>query len=649
MISIPLRIAAARRRLRAGAIGLATLLAVALMGMTAPSACAATYVVDNQHPNSSPAGPGTEAEPYSSISAAVAARKGPGITILVRPGVYREQVTVPASGAPDAPFVILAEGPGVVVDGADDFSSEGQWVRPAATVAGPHDLQVSDHAWLAPAVTWAAEQVFVDGRRLTLSTAPPTELPVGGFTWIEGEGLYVNLGVESPAHHEVLVGRRASGFRLGGKSWVTIEGFEILRTEDSSINLFFGCTDVAVVRNRVAFSNSYGIKVSGSTRVLIEGNSVSENNYHGIGLTAGAFACTVRGNESFRNAQPGVRAAKGIYLGAAPNNLVVGNRTYENQDTGVQVNAGSHACVLINNRSWSNGDHGYDHLDAIGTTHLHNVAHGNYKDGFSVEGDSPNTRIYNCIATDNGLTTGRFDLWVNAASAVGFSSGYNIIWNSTSQEPIKFMTTKYSLVTDFNTASGRDENSMQVNPMFADAAGGDFRPLPGSPAIDAGDSGMDYWPTCDINGSPRYDDPSIPNTGSGPVSFADIGPIEYGASPADGAIELPTPPPAITDRYAIPYGATASRGSIALSTGYPNPSRGPIEFALDLPHDSRVEWAVYDLQGRTVWSEGRMLAAGRTQLRWDGTGAAGAPAATGVYLVRARVDGAELTRRIIRF
>ncbi len=652
MIPIALCNVTGRSRLRAGASASVVILALALAVMPASSVSAATYYVDNQHPNSSAAGPGTENAPYYSISSALAVWKGPDVTIVVRPGVYREQITVPASGAPGAPFVIQAEGPGVVLEGTDSFSNEGLWVEPGpASVPGSHGLQVVDYAWLAPTVTWAAQQVFVDGRRLTRSLATPGELPVDAFTWVQGEGLYVNLGGESPGGHEILVGRRASAFRLGAKSWVTIEGFEISRMDDAGINLFVGCSDNVIARNHITLSNGYGIKLAGSLRVLIEGNIVSEGNHHGIGLTAGSADCVLRGNDSFRNAQPDMRAAKGIILAASPNNVIVGNRTFENQDTGVQLNASSHGCLLYNNRSWNNGDHGYDHLDVDGTTHVNNVASGNFKDGFSVEGNSPNTRIVNCISTDNGLTTDRFNLWVNAASAVGFTSGYNILWNSTTQEPVKFIATKYSLLSDYNTASGQDLTSLQQNPMFANASAGDFMPMAGSPAIDAGDSGVPNWPALDIVGNPRYDDPATPNAGDGPVTFADIGAIEYLPPVGEDAVQLASRLPTIGDRRAGVYGnqGNGSSGTVALSGGFPNPSRGPVDFALDLPRDSQVEWAVYDLQGRAVWSENRALAAGRSQLRWDGTALAGPPATTGIYLVRARVDGTQFTRRIIRF
>src|SRR6185503_18081395 len=78
-------------------------LALAFAAVLPVSAHAQTYYVDNQSPNASPAGPGTEANPYSTIASALAARKGPGITVVVKPGLYREDVAIPASGVEGNP------------------------------------------------------------------------------------------------------------------------------------------------------------------------------------------------------------------------------------------------------------------------------------------------------------------------------------------------------------------------------------------------------------------------------------------------------------------------------------------------------------------------------------------------------------------
>ena len=87
---------------------------------------------------------------------------------------------------------------------------------------------------------------------------------------------------------------------------------------------------------------------------------------------------------------------------------------------------------------------------------------------------------------------------------------------------------------------------------------------------------------------------------------------------------------------------------LALSNGSPNPAAGPIDFALDLPRAATVQWAVFDVQGRAVWSEERSIGAGTARLHWDGTSSRGERVAKGIYLARVRVDGTQFMRRIVR-
>ena len=65
--------------------------------------------------------------------------------------------------------------------------------------------------------------------------------------------------------------------------------------------------------------------------------------------------------------------------------------------------------------------------------------------------------------------------------------------------------------------------------------------MQGSPAIDAGTSAVPDWPATDHTGNLRYDDPATPDAGFGPVTFADIGAVEYVSAPRDVAIEIPPP------------------------------------------------------------------------------------------------------------
>jgi hypothetical protein len=225
-------------------------LTAALWGSTAG---AATFYVDRASATCSNSGAGTEAQPYCTISSAVTARGAAGNIILVKPGVYREQVTVNASGVSGSPIVIQAFASGVVVDGSDDFSSAAQWTL------------VSGNVWLAAGVTWYPKQVFLDGARCDSSAAAPASLTPRTFRWVSGTGLYVNAGGGSPSIHLAQVGRRNYGFSLFGRSFITIDGFNVLHSEDRGIYLNGSCTNISVLRNVITYTGKMAIQVVGGS------------------------------------------------------------------------------------------------------------------------------------------------------------------------------------------------------------------------------------------------------------------------------------------------------------------------------------------------------------------------------------------------
>lgn len=97
-----------------------------------------------------------------------------------------------------------------------------------------------------------------------------------------------------------------------------------------------------------------------------------------------------------------------------------------------------------------------------------------------------------------------------------------------------------------------------------------------------------------------------------------------------------------------PGGALPPPSAIELGTPTPNPSRGPLAFAVGLPHPATVALLVLDVQGRTVSiAAARPLAAGRHALVFDP--ARDVPSAPGIYFARLIVDGkVEATRRFVR-
>ena len=95
-------------------------------------------------------------------------------------------------------------------------------------------------------------------------------------------------------------------------------------------------------------------------------------------------------------------------------------------------------------------------------------------------------------------------------------------------------------------------------------------------------------------------------------------------------------------------GVDPNAPTLSFSESRPNPARGRASFSYSLIRAARIDAFVSDIAGRRV----RALAsgvqpAGLGQLSWDLTSDAGAHVAPGVYVVRARLDGTEFTRRVV--
>lgn len=134
-----------------------------------------TYVVAQRHRQASDAGPGTERQPFKTISKA-AALAGPGDTVLIHAGLYREWVAPPRGGEEGRPVTYqAAPGEQVIVRGSEIYT--GQW-KPVSDRPGVFSTQIPESFFTAgfnpfKQIIEAARgggrqgQIFINGVELT--------------------------------------------------------------------------------------------------------------------------------------------------------------------------------------------------------------------------------------------------------------------------------------------------------------------------------------------------------------------------------------------------------------------------------------------------------------------------------------------------
>ncbi|MBL7038613.1 MAG: carbohydrate-binding protein [Pirellulaceae bacterium] len=139
-----------------------SLVLVSVLAFTSATADASDFYVA---PSGNDVNPGTQAEPFATLQAAVNQLQ-PGDTLLMRGGVYRETVTFPRSGADGRPITLKPyHGEQVIVSGCDQVAG---WTRHG------------DNIWKA-AMDWTLglgrNQVFVGDEVMIEARYPNTPAP----------------------------------------------------------------------------------------------------------------------------------------------------------------------------------------------------------------------------------------------------------------------------------------------------------------------------------------------------------------------------------------------------------------------------------------------------------------------------------------
>ena len=369
----------------------------------------------------------------------------------------------------------------------------------------------------------------------------------------------------------VTVTGASNGFVVSGKQYVTISGFTVTGTTSFGIYLS-GSSNIVVSGNTVTYAGhpasgqlAAGIDLSGTSASTITGNNTNHNSDSGIFLNSSTTTTTVGYNNSSFNANQYQRNANGINV-VGQNNTILGNLLHDNEDSGLQFYPGGDNNLATLNVSYDNGDHGIDDLNVTGGRLIGNTIYHNCTSGINVEGTSGNYLVENNISVDNAVflvnptpigaygsntckrRAGNIGIWDSAPGSTTVNA--NLVYLTVPGTMYVFGSS-YSSLSAMQAATGQEQQGRQADPRFVNPAGFDLRPQEGSPAIDSADSGASGAQATDVTGAARTDDPTVANTGIGPRAYDDRGAYEFGGggplpptaaltvSPSSGTAPLP--------------------------------------------------------------------------------------------------------------
>jgi len=288
-----------------------SILAAAVLALCIPSlSSAATYIVDTNNPNAKDTNSGSAAQPFKTISDAVAKVK-PGDTVTIKAGTYHEQVALKTSGAAGKPITIqAAPGETVILDEADvvtgwtkvdDKSGRPLWQKAPFGNLSAYPIDIDDLSRRAQLLVDDVQYTQVPdigalypgsfyydptaGGTVTLWPLPPKSTgakTAPGAQWWQSPA---NLTTSDINKHQVEIATRSWGILADNQSFLTIKGL-IVRHGNAALGIMFGgdgspCHDIVIDHCTVEYAYA---------AFSARGNNFHISNcyFHDNGLGSGA-------------------------------------------------------------------------------------------------------------------------------------------------------------------------------------------------------------------------------------------------------------------------------------------------------------------------------------------------------------------------
>ncbi|GAA3398360.1 right-handed parallel beta-helix repeat-containing protein [Cryptosporangium minutisporangium] len=301
-----------------------------------------TPITDHGDENTLTVGPEGE---YTSIQAAVDAA-GPGDTVRIAGGTYREVVHLTRSGRPGAYLTIAAKpGEKVVLDGGGELPESSSETRGLITLDRQQYVRISGLTVTRSArhgiYAGHASHVVVEGSEVSHSQDGGILIGDGADLTLTGNRVHHNNAAAEDgdierAANEGITLYQATNFRIQGN--VVHENYE------EGIDVKNDTTNGTIQGNRVYANNGPNIYVDGASDVQVFNNDVYDAKgptKSGIGLAveSGGSARNVRIFNNLLHGNPG--GGIDFWVGTYSDVAIYNNTIYRNGRAAIRLNTGS--------------------------------------------------------------------------------------------------------------------------------------------------------------------------------------------------------------------------------------------------------------------------------------------------------------------
>jgi len=303
--------------------------------------------------------------------------------------------------------------------------------------------------------------VAIAGQTVQVASGTYQELVTFGHSGSPGSPIVLTAAPGA----DVTVTGMANGFKVSGRSYVTVKNFTVTGTTSYGIYVASSSSNVTVSGNTVTSTGSHGIyltslstqvTVSGNTvrgatgygiyvntlsDVTVSGNTVADTTSYGIHVS-GSSEVTVSGNDVSGAGERVSGSTKyGIKLANTTASLVSGNVSHDNSEAGVFLDADTSGVEVTGNQTFGNA-RGYARaapgIDVRGFSNTidRNVSHDNEDSGLQFYTGSHDNLVVDNLSYFNG-DHGIDDLGATNQRIIGntvwwnYTAGINLEGSST--------------------------------------------------------------------------------------------------------------------------------------------------------------------------------------------------------------------------